>query len=297
MMAMHPGTEHPELERDARTGRYLVLRTVHDRGAGHIGGSLSAMDILMALYFKVLRIRPEEPCWPDRDRFILSKGHAAIGLYTVLALRGYLPVEELATFDTAGSRLQAHPDMTRLPGLDASTGSLGQGLSFGLGIALAARRLGKSFHTFVVMGDGEIQEGMIWEAAHVAPRYGTDNLTAILDYNGLQQYGWPGSGKGDRRDPWESADIAAAFGALGWRVQEIDGHDFKQIIAATGAARSRKDGRPMLIIAHTRKGRGVSFMDGRHLWHAGIPTEEETALAKRELGIDDAALESAREGA
>ena len=168
-----------------------MIESVANAGAGHIGGPLSAMDLLIALYFRVLRIRPDETDWPERDRFILSKGHSAIGQYVAMALRGYFPVEELATFDHGDSRLQGHPDMTRLPGLEASTGSLGQGLAVGLGIALGARLRGLPAHTFVMLGDGECQEGQVWESVIVAARYGLSNLTAIVDCNGLQQYGWP----------------------------------------------------------------------------------------------------------
>lgn len=191
----------------ARQARWQVIKTVTSSKAGHIGGPLSMMDLLVSLYFRQLNIRPEEPEWEDRDRFVLSKGHAAIGLYSVLALRGYLGIDELATFDKGGSRLQGHPDVTRLPGLDASTGSLGQGLSVGVGMALGAKLGEKSFHTWVMLGDGEIQEGMVWEAVQVAARYKLSNLTAIIDRNGLQQFGLPSSpetaptDRGDRRDP------------------------------------------------------------------------------------------------
>ncbi len=280
-----------DLERLARRGRYLVMKTVHDSGAGHIGGPLSAMDMLISLYFRVLRVRPEQPDWPGRDRFVLSKGHSAVALYTVLALRGYLPVEELATFDKGDSRLQGHPDMTRLPGVEASTGSLGQGLSFGMGVALAARRLGQPFHTFVMLGDGEIQEGMVWEAAHAARRHGLGNLTAILDYNGLQQYGWPaadGDGaKGNRRDPWHGFDPAAMFSAFGWNPVEVDGHDPRAFIAACEDARGEGAGAlPTAIIAHTRKGHGLSFTEGDFSWHARVPDDDELERARVELGID-----------
>ena len=171
----------PELSRLGNDIRRLVLRAVHHAGAGHIGGVLSAADMLAALYFSELHVDPKKPDWEDRDRFILSKGHCAIGLYAALALRGYFTVAELDTFDAVDSRLQGHPDMRKLPGLDMSTGSLGQGLSPGVGMALGARILHKDFHTWVMLGDGEIQEGQIWEAAFVAARYGLDNLTAILD--------------------------------------------------------------------------------------------------------------------
>jgi transketolase N-terminal domain/subunit len=169
-----------ELEGLARQGRWLAISTVAKSGAGHVGGPFSAMDILTALFFRALRIDPQNPKWAARDRFILSKGHSSIGLYAVMALRGYFPIEELKTFDKGNSRLQGHPDVTKLPGLDTSTGSLGQGLSVGLGMALGSRLRGEKFHTFVMIGDGELQEGMVWEALHIAPRYKLGNLTAIL---------------------------------------------------------------------------------------------------------------------
>ena len=181
---------HAELKRYAIQLRRLVVESVHHAGAGHLGGPMSAAELLIALYFAELNIDPARPRDENRDRFILSKGHSSIGLYAALALRGYLPIEELATFDAIDSRLQGHPDMSVLPGLDMSTGSLGQGLSPGLGMALAARLKGQDFRTWVMIGDGDSQEGQIWEAAFVAARYGLDNLTAILDWNGLQQYGW-----------------------------------------------------------------------------------------------------------
>ncbi|MGH3368469.1 MAG: transketolase, partial [Nocardioidaceae bacterium] len=208
-----------ELAELAARARALILRTAHTVGAGHVGGSLSAADLLVALYFDVLRIDPEHPDAPDRDRFILSKGHCALGLYVTLAMRGYFDEAELVTFDQGGSRLQMHPDMTKLPGVEMSTGSLGQGLSAGLGMALGARLRGSDSRTYVVLGDGELQEGMSWEAIHVAPRYRLGHLVAILDHNGLQQYGWPptDADRGDRRDPWAGVDLVATFTGLGWR--------------------------------------------------------------------------------
>ena len=167
---MSNNSDYKELEALARKGRWLAISTVAGSGAGHVGGPFSAMDLLFALYFRVMDIKPEDPGWEDRDRFILSKGHSSIGQYAVMALRGYLPIEELKTFDKGNSRLQGHPDVTKLPGIDTSTGSLGQGLSVGLGFALGARLRGKKFHTFVVLGDGELQEGMVWEALHIARR-------------------------------------------------------------------------------------------------------------------------------
>ena len=284
----------PELEALARRGRLLVVESVAHSGAGHVGGPLSAMDLLVALYFRALRIRPDEPAWPERDRFILSKGHAAIGLYVAMALRGYFPVEELATFDAGDSRLQGHPDMTRLPGLEASTGSLGHGLAVGLGIALGARLRSLPFHTFVLLGDGEMQEGMAWESLAVAPKYGLGNLTAIVDRNGLQQYGWPLAAgephRADRRDPWAGARLGAAFEALGWRVLEIDGHDFGEILAACDDVRASGSGSvPTAILARTVKGKGLSFTEGRTAWHSRVATPEDAAAARVELGFGDPA--------
>lgn len=289
-MTLDSGAElDPGLEDLARRGRMLVVESVAHSGAGHTGGPLSAMDILIALFFSVLRIRPDEPDWPDRDRFIMSKGHCAIGLYAAMALRGYFPVEELATFDSGDSRLQGHPDMTRLPGLEASTGSLGQGLAVGLGIAIGARKRGLDAHTFVMLGDGEAQEGMVWESIAVAAKYELGNLTAIVDRNRLQQYGWPPGAdpepRGDRRDPWAGADLRAALEAFGWNVLEIDGHDFDAIIGACADARGAARGsRPTAILAETVKGRGLSFAEGRFEWHARVATADEAAAARLELG-------------
>jgi transketolase len=279
-----------DLEALARRGRQLVIESVAHSGAGHIGGPLSAMDLLVALYFRVLRIRPDETDWPERDRFILSKGHSSIGQYAVMALRGYFPIEELATFDSGDSRLQGHPDMTRLPGLEASTGSLGQGLAVGIGIALGARMRGLGFHTFVMLGDGETQEGMVWESVMVAATYGLGNLTAIVDCNGLQQYGWPlapgEGGRGDRRDPLAGTRLRDALEAFGWRVREIDGHDPEAIVAACEQARGAAGaGRPTAILATTVKGRGLSFTEGRFEWHSRVVTADEAAAARRELGV------------
>jgi transketolase len=286
-------TDYKELVELAQRGRWLVISTVAGSGAGHVGGPFSAMDLMVALYFRVMKVRPEEPHWPERDRFILSKGHSAIGQYTVMALRGYLPIDELKTFDKGRSRLQGHPDVTKLPGLETSTGSLGQGLSVGLGFALGGRLRGQKFHTFVVIGDGELQEGMIWEALHVAPRYKLGNLTAILDWNGLQQFGWllrPGEKHhSDRRDPWAGIDLKGIFDKLGWRVLEIDGHDFSQIVPALTAAKAAGDSdRPTMIVAHTVKGKGVHFTEGKYEWHSKVATKEELKIIAEELGIKEA---------
>jgi len=286
-------TDYKDLEMLARKGRWLAISTVAGSGAGHVGGPFSAMDILVALYFRVMKIDPKEPRMPARDRFILSKGHSSIGQYSVMALRGFLPVEELKTFDKGGSRLQGHPDVTRLPGLETSTGSLGQGLSVGLGIALGARLRGEKFQTFVMIGDGELQEGMIWEALHIAPRYRLGNLTAILDWNGLQQFGWVlainEEHRGDRRDPWTGIDLRGIFEKLGWRCIEIDGHDFAQIVPALEAAKaSGESDQPTMIIAHTIKGKGVHFTEGKHEWHSKVATKDELRVVAKELGIEEA---------
>jgi transketolase len=212
-----------------------------------------------------------------------------------MALRGFLPLEELKTFDKGGSRLQGHPDVTRLPGLDTSTGSLGQGLSVGLGFALGARMRGQKFHTFVMLGDGELQEGMVWEALHIAPRYKLGNLTAILDWNGLQQFGWVlainEQHRGDRRDPWSGIDLRGIFEKLGWRCLEIDGHDFSQIVPALKNAKASGDSdQPTMIIAHTIKGKGVHFTEGKHEWHSKVATKEELKIVAAELGIVEAGV-------
>jgi transketolase len=280
-------TDIPRLEALAREGRWLVMDTVTRSRAGHVGGPLSAMDLLVALYFAQLRIDPAHPREPDRDRFILSKGHCAIGLYSVLALRGYFPVGELATFDQGDSRLQGHPDMLLTPGVDASTGSLGQGLSAACGMALGAKRLGKDFHTWVMLGDGEIEEGMVWESVVCAPRYRLDNLTAIIDVNGLQQYGWPATAadRFDRSEPMGHVDLPAVFRGFGWNAISINGHDFAQIVPALDEAAGHRGvtGKPTVILARTEKGHGLTFTAGTYKWHNGIANADELAAAEKEL--------------
>lgn len=270
----------PELEGLARQARRLILQSVHTAGAGHIGGPLSVTDILVSLYFHELHVDPSAPSAEDRDRLILSKGHSSIALYTVLALRDFLPVDELSTFDQIDSRLQGHPDMTRLPGLDMSTGSLGQGLSPGIGMALGARLRGSDFHTWVILGDGELQEGQIWEAAFVASRYRLANLTAIVDSNGLPQFGWPHVSGHTRDVPID--DPAGKFRAFGWHVMEVDGHDHQALLDAWTVAKQFTEG-PTCVIAKTIKGKGVSFMEGDYLWHAQVPTPDDIANAGIEL--------------
>lgn len=275
-----------ELRRRVIEARRHIVETVYAVGAGHVGGPMSAADVLIALYFDIMRIDPNRPDWEDRDRFVLSKGHSALGLYTVLAMRGYLPVDELTTFDHLGSRLQGHPDMKVLPGLEMSTGSLGQGLSPAAGMALGAKLARKDFRTYVMLGDGEIQEGQIWEAVFAAERYALDNLTAILDYNGLQQNGFlpddPKAWPARQRLPAENP--AAKFEAFGWAVREIDGHDMEQILDALEWAKGVR-GRPQIIIARTTKGKGVSYMENRPEWHAKVPTDAELTTARNELPV------------
>ncbi len=279
----------PALKRDLQAKavqvRKLILQAVKKAGAGHVGGPMSMVEIALAMYFKILRIDPKNPQWPDRDRYILSKGHSCIALYSVLALRGYFPVEEVFTYDAIDSRMQGHPDMTKTPGIDMSSGSLGTGASPPLGMALAARRLGKDFHTWVHLGDGEVQEGQVWEMAFVASQYNVDNLTAIVDYNKVQQFGFPKDGNLRHRvNPL--VQLPEKWRAFGWNVIECDGHDFDQLIPACEEAK-RSKGRPTCIIAHTTKGKGVSFMEGDYNWHAKVPSDEQLAKAMAEL---DAAL-------
>ncbi len=269
-----------ELRATAKEIRRLVLTSVQHAGAGHLGGPLSAADMLAALYFRFLRVDPANPGWPERDRFILSKGHSAIGLYATLALRGYFPVDELQTFDAIDSRLQGHPDMTVTPGVDMSTGSLGQGLSPGVGMAIGAKMRGLAFRTWVMLGDGEVQEGQVWEAAEVAARYRLDNLVAIVDNNRLPQYTWPDFGHRGREHP--VANLPAKWAAFGWRVFECDGHDM-DAIAETFEAAAAVGGQPAVVIAHTVKGKGVSFMENEFAWHAKQLDAEGLARALAEL--------------
>ena len=279
-----------QLRQTAIRLRRHVVESVHHAGAGHLGGPMSAAEILTALYFEVMSVDPNHPDDPDRDRFILSKGHCSIGLYAALALRGYFPEDELKTFDAIDSRLQGHPDMAVLPGLDMSTGSLGQGLSPGIGMALAARLQNKDYHTWVLIGDGDSQEGQIWEAAFVAARYDLDNLTCILDWNGLQQYGWAtaaGYASDDRLPPQENP--AARWQSFGWHTVEIDGHDPQQIVSACVEARGF-DGKPVLIIARTTKGKGISYMEGDYSWHSRPVTDDDLSVARQELAAQEEAL-------
>ncbi|EKN63251.1 transketolase [Schinkia azotoformans] len=267
------------LKQKSSEARRLIIETVYLANAGHIGGPMSATDLLVSLYFNEMNISPENPEGENRDRFVLSKGHSAIALYSVLALKGYFPVEELKTFDSINSRLQAHPDMKALPGLDMSTGSLGQGISAAVGMALGARLQNKDFRTYCILGDGESQEGQVWEAADMAVKYSLDNLVVILDYNKLQQFGWAGE-NGKRQTP--IVEPEKRWEAFGWHVISIDGHNYQEISEAFAKARSTT-GKPTVIIANTVKGKGVSFMENEYSWHSRVPTDEEFNSAIQEL--------------
>lgn len=284
------------LEETARQIRISVIEAINVAKAGHLGGPLSAADILTALYFKVMRIRPEEPTWPDRDRFVLSKGHSAIGLYSTMAHRGYLPVDELLTFDAVHSRLQGHPEMTRLPGIDMSTGSLGMGISAAMGMALGASVQGRDYLAFVMLGDGECQEGEVWEAAMAASRHRArlDNLFVIVDENHLQQFGWLVDREGATRlvePPHTPGQLADKWRAFGWRVLGMDGHDMRDILTTLrDAIESRQGAGPTVIIAQTVKGKGVSYMENDYTWHSKPLSPQDYATALADLGAGTGAV-------
>lgn len=265
----------PDLQERARSVREHVVRMTANAGVGHQGGPMSAADLFVALYFHALRVDPNNPRWPDRDRFVLSKGHAASGFYAVLAERGFFPKEELLTFGKLNSRLQLHPDLHMVPGVEASTGSLGQGLSIAIGIAMGARMDGKSYHTYSMISDGESQEGQIWEAAMSAGNWQLDNLTVTLDYNDVQQCG-------NVSRQMDIAPVADKWRAFRWNVLEIDGHDMQAIVQALDTARATK-GKPTIIVARTIKGKGVSFMEGNFEWHSKPLTPQLAAQALAEL--------------
>jgi transketolase len=264
------------LQDKAHLLRQDIVRMIGAAGSGHPGGSLSAIDILTALYFNVMRHDPARPQWPDRDRFVLSKGHGAPALYSVLARAGYFSPHLLPTLRKLDSPLQGHPEMGKLPGVEASTGSLGQGLSIGAGMALAARIDRKDYRVYVMIGDGEIDEGQVWEAALSSPYYRLDNLTAIIDYNGQQLDGWV-------KDIMELEPLKEKWHSFGWHVIEIIGHDFQQILKAFDEAKS-VSGKPSVVIAKTVKGKGVSFMENNLEFHGMAPNAEQLEKALQELG-------------
>jgi len=268
-------TDTQKLRDIARDVRIDIIRMLAEAQSGHPGGSLSATDILTVLYFHVLRHDPERPHWPDRDRFILSKGHGVPALYAVLAKAGYIPHEELLTLRQTGSRLQGHPDRMKLDAIEAATGSLGQGLSIALGLALASQHDGNPYRVYCMVGDGESQAGQIWEAAMCAPKFKLGNLTCILDYNKIQLDGYT-------RDILDLEPVVDKWRAFGWNTIEIDGHDIDQIREAFVTA-ARVSDRPSIIIAHTVKGKGVSFMEDLVKWHGVAPTQDEADQAVAEL--------------
>ncbi len=273
-----------ELSIAACNVRIGAIEGVHCAKSGHPGGSLSAADIIAYLYFKEMNIRPEEPKWEERDRFVLSKGHIAPALYAALANRGYFPVEELKTLRKIGSRLQGHPDMKHIPGVDMSTGSLGQGISAACGMAKACKLMGKNYRVYAVLGDGEIQEGQVWEAAMFAGHNKLDNLCVVVDNNGLQI-------DGDVADVCSPYPIDEKFQAFGFHVINFDGHNFDEIEAAFAEARTIK-GKPTAIIAKTVKGKGVSFMENKASWHGTAPNDEQYEIAMNELKAVLAGLEA-----
>ena len=264
-----------ELKKIANEVRKGIVTSVHSAKAGHPGGSLSAADVFTYLYFEEMNIDPADPKKADRDRFVLSKGHTAPGLYSVLAQRGYFPVEDLKTLRHIGSYLQGHPDMKHIPGVDMSSGSLGQGISSAVGMALSAKLTGEDYRVYTLLGDGEIQEGQVWEAAMFAGHRKLDNLVVIVDNNGLQI-------DGNIADVCSPYPIAEKFKAFNFETIEINAHDFDEIAAAFKKAKEIK-GKPTAIIAKSVKGKGVSFMENQAGWHGKAPNDEQFAVAMADL--------------
>ena len=265
-----------ELRRIAHEVRKLVIGTVHHAANGHIGGSLSEADILTALFFRVMDVDPSDARKKDRDRFVLSKGHSTPGYYSVLARRGFFPLDELDHFDELGSRLQGHPDMHKTPGVDISSGSLGQGLSCAIGMALGNKADGTGFTTFVLIGDGESQEGQVWEAALYAGAVRVPYLVAIVDNNGVQL-------SARTKDVVSVEPLDAKWEAFGWTVLSCDGHDMDAVVATLEKAKADSANGPIAVIARTVKGKGVSFMEGMHEWHGKAPNDDEFRSAMAEL--------------
>lgn len=268
--------DYTQFEKTAANIRTGIIKAIHSAGSGHPGGSLSAADIVTALYFKEMNIEPKEPKMEGRDKFILSKGHAGPVQYAALAERGYFPKEDILQLRKLGSSFQGHPNMHKVPGIEMSTGSLGQGFSVAAGMAMAGKLDQDPARIYVLLGDGEIQEGLIWETAMSAAHYKLDNLVGILDWNGLQI-------DGKNEDVMTVAPVDEKFKSFGWNVVNIDGHDFEQIFDAFDKARACK-GKPTMIIAKTHKGRGVSFMEDEAGWHGKAPNDEQMKQAVEELG-------------
>ncbi|MDD4773814.1 MAG: transketolase [Eubacteriales bacterium] len=271
-----------ELKKTSANIKLGALEAVYSASSGHPGGSLSIADILAYLYFVEMRIDPKNPDWEDRDRFVLSKGHASPGLYGVLAERGYFPKEDLKTFRQIDSYLQGHPDMKGVPGVDMTTGSLGLGFSASCGMALSSKISGKDFRVYAILGDGELEEGQVWEAAMFAAHYKLDKLCVFVDFNGLQI-------DGPVTDIINPTPIDAKFEAFNWNVISIDGHDFNQIEAAVNAAKACTD-KPTAIICSTIKGKGVSYMENAVKWHGSAPNKEQYEQAVAEINAYVASL-------
>jgi len=265
-----------QLQAIARTIRRHIIEMTAEAKSGHPGGSLSAVEVLVTLYFDVMRHDPSRPDWADRDRFILSKGHAAPVLYSVMAETGYTPVDQLNTLRKLGSIYQGHPDKRFIPALEGSTGSLGQGLSLAIGMGLAAKLDGRDSRTYVMLGDGEIQEGQIWESAMFAGFNKVDNIVAIVDYNRIQLDGFT-------KDILDLEPLGDKWKAYGWNVIDVDGHDITALQKAFADAAATK-GKPTVLIAHTVKGKGVSFMENNPKWHGVAPSPAEKELALKEIG-------------
>ncbi|NLL88796.1 MAG: transketolase [Firmicutes bacterium] len=266
------------LEHMARQIRRDIITMIYEAGDGHPGPSLSCADLVTALYFAVMEVDPANPHWPRRDRLILSKGHACPAVYAALARKGYFDPAELPRLRTLGGMLQGHPDMLKTPGIDFTSGSLGNGISIGLGIALAARINGLEYYTYVITGDGELQEGIIWEAAMAAKHYQVGNLIVFVDYNGIQSGGRIAEISG--LEP-----VIPKFEAFGWHCQEIDGHNFTEILSAVANAKATP-AIPSVIVAHTVKGKGISFIENNNAWHKRVPDKAEWEQALQELGAE-----------
>lgn len=265
-----------QLKKIAANIRTGIIMAISAAGSGHPGGSLSAADIVTVLYFHEMNIDPKNPKMKNRDKFVLSKGHAAPLLYAALAEKGFFPKEDILTLRKINSKFQGHPDSKKLPGIETSTGSLGQGFSMAVGMALAGRVDNNDGRVYALLGDGELQEGLVWEAAMSAGHYGLDNMVAIVDWNGLQI-------DGKNCDVMTVEPIAEKFKAFGWNVMEIDGHNYSEIIESLARARNFR-GKPTAIVAKTHKGKGVSFMEDEAGWHGKAPDQEQTALAIKEIG-------------
>lgn len=272
-----------ELRNIAQDIRITGLKMVQSAHSGHIGGAFSLSEIMAVLYFEKMNIRTEDPKWEDRDRFVLSKGHATVALYPTLATRGFFPMEDLKTFRNIDSYLSGHAEMKHVPGVDMSTGSLGQGLSIAVGMALAAKQLDKTFTTYAILGDGETAEGQIWEACMYAGAHGLDNLIVILDSNKVQL-------DGTVKEILDTGDLGNKFSSFGFHVISIDGHNVSEIASAIDEGNTIQ-GKPTVIIANTVKGKGISFMEGKSKWHGKTPSEEEFKTAFDELYKDKRKLE------